>query len=176
MGVKPKFVVKLTGEERALLEDSVKKCKCRPFTNMRYRILLLADQGDAGPAWQDKQIVTALSTSQSTIYLTRKAFVEQGFEAATTRKVREVPPRGFPDGAMEARIVQLACSAPPDHLARWTLQLIANQAIELKIVDSISKTQVWRILKKTNFNRTASNTGASRRSKTRNLSPRWKTL
>jgi hypothetical protein len=55
------------------------------------------------------------------------------------------------DGAQEARLIALACRVPPEGESRWTLRLLAEQAVELKIVKSVSHESVRQALKKTNF-------------------------
>src|SRR4051794_41681966 len=85
------------------------------------RILLKADAADGGPAWPDHRIAEALEVSTSTIERVRQRFVEQGLDAALVRKAQERPSR-LPtlDGRAEARLIALACSAPPDGRAAWT--------------------------------------------------------
>src|SRR4051794_13370878 len=80
----------------------------------------------------------------------RQRFVELGLEAALDRKQRERPPREVKlDGRAEARLIALACSAPPDGRAVWTMQLLADKLVELEVVDSISDETVRLALKKT---------------------------
>lgn len=86
----------------------------------------------------------------------RKRFVEQGLEAAIERKKQEKPSRQrVLDGEGEAKLLSIACSQPPKGRARWTLQLLADELVALKCVDSISDQTVRRTLKKTNSNHTS---------------------
>ena len=69
-----------------------------------------------------------------------------------TRKKRETPPVPAKiDGEVEAHIIALACSEVPEGYSRWTVRLIAEKAVELKIIDSISYVSVHHILKKHNL-------------------------
>jgi hypothetical protein len=92
------------------------------------RILLKADQVDGGPAWPDEHIAEALDVGLSTIARVRQRFVEQGLEAALSRKPQDRPSRQRKlDGRAEARLIDLACAAPPDGRQEWTMQLLADQ-------------------------------------------------
>jgi hypothetical protein len=76
-------------------------------------------------------------------------------DAALAHKPQDRPSRERKlDGAAEARLIALACSAPPDGRARWTLKLLADRMVELEVVDSLSDETVRRTLKKTNSSRT----------------------
>jgi transposase len=124
---------------------------------------LKADASDAGEGWSDSKIMEALDASASMVYRVRQQLVEEGFEAVLNRKVRALPPvpKIF-DGEKEAKLIALACSAAPEGRAGWTLELLANQAVQLKIVDSTSPSTVARTLKKTFSNRISRNNGSSR--------------
>ena len=97
----------------------------------------------------------------------KERFVEQGLEEALRRKERETPPRPIIfDGEFEARLLQLACSKAPAGHQRWTMRLLADKLVELKIVPTVSAMTVCNTLKKTSFSLTAANTGRSRRTTT----------
>ncbi len=115
-----KYVVRLSAEERARLEDMIRKGKNTAQCLLRARILLKADVSEAGEGWSDSRIVEALDTNLLTIYQVRKKLVEKGLEEVLTRKKRETPPvpRIF-DGEKEAKLIALACSKPPAGYARW---------------------------------------------------------
>jgi hypothetical protein len=84
----------------------------------------------------------------------RQRFVEQGLDAALVRKKQDRPSRERKlDGAGEARLIALACAQPPAGRAQWTLQLLADQLVELHVVDTISDETVRQVLKKTNSSR-----------------------
>ena len=126
-------------------------------------ILLQADAGPAGPAWSDAQIRAAFGVSGATIARVRHAVVEEGLDAALYPK-RPAPrlPAKI-DGANEAHLVALACSAPPDGRERWTLRLLEKKVVELQIVDRASDSTIGRALKKTFSGPIAGNAGSSRR-------------
>jgi hypothetical protein len=93
----------------------------------------------------------------------KKRFVEEGLEAALGRKPRQKPPREVRfDGAFEARLIALACSAAPEGRSRWTVRLLADKAVELKFAPSVSHMTVQRILKKTNSSLISGNIGRFR--------------
>lgn len=106
--------VELTNDERAHLSGLIKKGKSSAQSNLKARILLKADQGEAGERWLDKNICTALNTNLSMIGRVRENWVNEGIEAVFMRKKREAPPiRPIFDGEAEARLIALACSEPP---------------------------------------------------------------
>ena len=67
------------------------------------------------------------------------------------------------DGKQEAHLVAVACSAAPEGHTRWTLRLLADQAVKLELTDSISRETVRQVLKKTNSSRGGRRSGASPR-------------
>ena len=145
-----KYVVRLSDEERAMLERLVSVGKAAARKILHARILLAADQGPDGPGWPDERIAEGLVVSERTIGNVRRRLVEGGLEAALNRKKREHPPC-LPklDGKAEARLIALRCGEPPEGRMRWTLQLLADKMVELKVVDSLSYETVRRVLKKT---------------------------
>ena len=89
-----------------------------------------------------------------TVERVRQRFVERGLEAALGRKPQDRPSRERKlDGRAEARLIALACSRPPDGRAAWTLQLLADKLVELRVVDSVCDETVRRVLKKTRSSR-----------------------
>jgi len=160
-GVK-KYIVRLSAEERKYLEDIFRKGRDAAGRLSKARILLKADED-----WSDGRIVEALGSSISTVQRVRRRFVEQGLEAAISRKKRETPPIDpIFDGEKEARLIQLACSEPPPGHARWSLRLLEEKVVELGIVEAASDSTIGRVLKKTNSSLTARHSGSSRRSRT----------
>jgi hypothetical protein len=122
---------------------------------LKARILLKADEGEAGEGWSDGRICEALSTYPVRVELVRKQLVMEGLEAVFTRKKREIPPvPPIFDGEKEARLIALACSKPSAGRARWTLQLLADKLVEMRIVETVSDDTVRLALKKTNFSLT----------------------
>jgi transposase len=153
MGKDAKYVVRLTEEERATLESLVGDRRAAADKRLRARMLLKADVGVGGPSWSDEKIAEAFEVGVSTIHRLRQRLVEEGLEAALVRKPRSRRRVPKLDGEKEARLVTLACSAPPEGRARWTLQLLADKLVELHVVDSISDETVRLRLKKTKSSR-----------------------
>lgn len=157
-----KYRVTLTQEERGQLEHtvSVGKAAARKLTHAR--ILLLADTS-LSKGQPDLDIVKALGVGLRTVERVRKRLVTDGFLAALDHNPQ--PPR--PDkvkikGNVEQKLVQLACSDPPEGRCHWTLQLLADELVVLGQVDSISTETVRQALKKTTSSPGSSRPGASR--------------
>jgi transposase len=145
-----KYRVTLSAAERDELTALIRKGKAAARKLAHARVLLQVDESVAGAKSTDQQVAQALNLSQRTVERVRERFVEQGFAVAllpkpSTRRYE----RAF-DGAQEARLIALACSAPPEGKSRWTLRLLAEQAVELKIIDTVSHESVRQALKKTN--------------------------
>ena len=149
-----KYKVTLTAEERQQLSELIATGKAAALKLAHARILLKADAAGGGPAWPDERIAEAVEVSVATVERVRQRFVEQGLEAALTRKKQGRPSRQRKlDGRAEARLIALACSQPPAGRATWTLQLLADKLVELRIVDSVCDETVRRALKKTSSSR-----------------------
>jgi transposase len=149
-----KYKVTLTAEERNSLQQLIAAGKAAAKKLIHARILLKADAAPGGPAWTDARIAEALEVHVNTVERLRERFVEQGLDAALGRKKQDRPSRARTlDGKAEARLIALACSEPPQGRARWTLRLLADQLVELEIVDTVSTETVRRTLKKTNSSR-----------------------
>jgi DNA-binding MarR family transcriptional regulator len=150
-----KYIVRLSAEERVTLEAIINKGRHAASALLKARILLKADVSEPGEGWSDSRIVKALDTSPATVSRTRQRLVEEGFDAVLTRKhsPNSARKRIF-DGAAEAKLIALACSPPPRGRARWTLELLEDKVVELKIVDRASDNTIGRTLKKTFSNRT----------------------
>jgi transposase len=147
-----KYRVTLPDDERQNLITLVSKGKAAARTISRARILLLADEREAGPAWSDDRIVEALGISRRTVERTREKWVESGLEAALNHKRTPRPQSKRLDGEAEARLVQLACSEAPDGREHWTMQMLADKLVELEIVETVSDETVRTTLKKMNSN------------------------
>jgi len=162
-----KYVVKLTAEERERLDTLIRNGKHAAQRLMKARILLKADASEMGEGWSDSRIAAALDISVATVARTRQQLVEEGFASVLARKhsPASARPRIF-DGAAEAKLIALACSKPPKGRKRWTLQLLEEQVVELKIVDRASDNTIGRTLKKTRSNRIFKSNGSSRRTPT----------
>lgn len=166
----PRYRVTLAEEERRELEALTRRGKINAKKFAYARALLLCDAGSNGPAWTVADTAEALGVTSRTIEHLKKRFVEEGFEAALERKQSGKPPREVKfDGAFEARLITLACSSAPEGRKRWTVRLLADKVVELKIAPDVSHMTVQRILKKTNLNLISANTGKSRRKGVRRL-------
>jgi transposase len=149
-----KYKVTLTAEERQQLTDLIASGKGAAKKLTHARILLKVDAAEDGPAWTDERIAEALEVSVATVERVRQRFVELGLDAALTRKKQDRPSRQRTlDGRAEARLIALACSAPPEGRKEWTMQLLADRLVELEIVPEISDETVRRTLKKTSSSR-----------------------
>jgi transposase len=147
--------VRLTEEQRADLTRRLQREALTQRQRRRFQILLLADRGQS-----DAQIAQATGASDSTVERLRQRFAREGFAATCTEKPRSGAPAKL-DGKQEALIVALACSDAPDGHAQWSAGLLANRAVELEIVETVSESTVRRLLKKTRSSRGRSSRGAS---------------
>ena len=145
-----RYVVTLTPDERKHLEALTRAGKRSARTITRARVLLLADQGDGGPGWEDRRVAEALGCGHRTVERIRERFVTDGLDAALTHQAPAKPPRApVLDGKAEAKLVALACAATPDGRKAWTLRMLADKLVELEVVASVSHETVRRVLKKT---------------------------
>jgi transposase len=139
--------VVLTVAERDVLEKFVRHGKKSARAITRARILLLSAEGR--PA---KALATMLGVSRGTIYNVRKQYKKQEY-AHILDVLHEAPRSGRPikiDSRVEANVTMIACSAPPEGSARWTLHMIADKLVQLAVIDAISHESIRRTLKKTN--------------------------
>jgi len=152
-----KYVVGLSGEERAELEALTRKGTASARRLKRALVLLAADDGD-----KDEEVAAKARVHVTTVEQIRKRCVEEGLEAALSERPR---PGKAPllDGRQEAYLIALACSQPPAGRAEWTMKLLAGQIVELEIVDSISDETVRRTLKKGMLSPGSARSGASPR-------------
>ena len=143
-----KYLVRLRDEERAVCEATVKSEKGKSEKLRRAVILLKADAD--GPGWNDEKISEAVGCRTRTVENVRREFVLEGFEAALVRKKRATPPTPkLLDGAGEAKLIAMRLGKPPAGYGHWTLRLLADQLVELEVVESISPETVRQTLKKT---------------------------
>ena len=154
-----KYMVRLTPEERQHFSTLISTGRAAAAKLLHARILLKADVREGSRCWTDAEIAAALDTSESTVHRVRQAFVEQGWEAALARQRPTGRQYRKLDGAQEAQLIALACSAPPTGRARWTLKLLADKLVTLDVVDRISAECVRTTLKKMTSNRGGRNTG-----------------
>src|SRR5262245_33798237 len=170
-----KYRVTLTAVERADLEPLVSRGRAAARKLTHARILLLADDSQGGER-PDEEIVAALGTSPRTVSRVRRLLVTEGFDVALCR--RPQPPR--PDkikvkGDIEQRLVELACSDPPEGRCHWTVRLLADELVALGLVDRVGLETVRLALKKTTSSRGSPSPGVSRRTRTSSSSGAWRT-
>jgi hypothetical protein len=150
-----KYHIKLTVSERSELTAITLKQKVNAQMKLRAQILLACDEGENGPSKTDLAITKELPVSLRTIEHLREWACEVGpITALGPRPNSRVYLRKL-DGRAEARLITIAKEDPPAGRATWTMQLLADRLVELKIVDSISDDTVHRTLKKTNLNLTS---------------------
>lgn len=142
-----KYIVRLSDEERGILNEVVKKLKGSGQKVRRAQVLLKADAD--GPAWTDAKIAEAFGCRTKTVENIRQSLVERGFEVTLDGKQREQPatPKRL-DGKQEAQVIATRLGSAPKGYANWTLRLLARQVVELEIVDAVSHETVRRMLKK----------------------------
>ncbi len=147
--MKPKkYQVYLNAEQHKELEGITKRGKHSTAMIKRANILFELDE-NAGSVSTQEEIAKASKTSTVTVYNVSKQFAQEGLTATLYRKKRETPPiQSIATGDVEARIIALACSEPPKGRTRWTLRLLEEKVVELKIVDAISDNTIGRLLKK----------------------------
>ena len=153
-----KLRIELTDSQRKSLEQIVRKGTSSAMEIRRANVLLLADE--AGDRRRQKDVVIAkmLGISAQAVHDIKFKFLDRSDSAddpakGVRRKKRASPPVPAKcTGDVEAMIIAIACSAPPEDRGRWTLRLISERVVELGILASISHVQVGRILKKTSLN------------------------
>jgi hypothetical protein len=146
-----RWIVRLEAEERDRLEQMVRVGKAAAYKIRHANVLLAVDESPAGRRRTDMDIAKTLGVTTRSIEMLRRRFVEQGLEACLARKAQERPSREpIFDGKKEAKLIALACGPVPQGRTRWTLELLADRAVALRIVERCSDETVRRVLKKTN--------------------------
>jgi hypothetical protein len=146
-----KFKVTLEREEREELKAIVQKGKHKSQRVVNALILLNCDEGQfQDHALRNEDVAAVLRISMRKIDRVKRRFVEEGLETALTGRKGDRLYEKKADGDFEAHVVALSCSAPPEGFTRWSLRLLADRAVELRYIDSISYETVRRVLKKRN--------------------------
>jgi putative transposase len=137
----------LSDEQREHLDNLIRSGNAPARVQTRARILLHSDRSQ-GQARPDREVTQAVRVNPATVVRTRKAFLDEGMEAALYDKPR---PGAAPKvtGDIEAKLITLVCSDAPAGRSRWTLRLLADKMVELNYIDSISNVTVYQRLKKT---------------------------
>ena len=145
-----KYTVTLTKQEREELSQIISKGKHRSQTYRSAYILLNKDEGDHSEGLvTNEEVAKVLKISMRTIDRVKRRFVEEGFEVCLSRKPTSRVYERKIDGEREAKLISIACSEPPQGMAKWSLRLLADKMVELEYVESLSYETVRRVLKKT---------------------------
>jgi hypothetical protein len=146
-----KYKVTLGREERSALETLIQKGSHRSQKVMNALVLLNCDEGPfQKQRMKNEDVARVLRISMRKIDRVKRRFVEDGFEIALAGHKAERAYEKKADGDFEAHLVALSCSEPPEGFARWSLRLLADRAVELRYIDSISYETIRRVLKKRN--------------------------
>jgi transposase len=151
-----KYRVDLTADERETLLGLIRYGKAAARQGPRARILLKAEEG-----LSDEEIAEEVATRPVTVERTRRRVVEENLAALTERPRTGAPPRLT--GKAEAPRIAVTCSPAPAGRERWTLRLLAAEAVALGLADPLSYETVRQLLKKTNSSPGHINKGASPR-------------
>jgi transposase len=145
-----KYIVRLEAEERLRLEQLVRVGKAAAYRIRHANILLAVDESEGGAKMKDVEAARAFGVGVRSIESLRRRLVEEGLEAALDRKkqVRPSIEKMF-DGEKEAKLIAIACGPKPAGRTRWTLELLAERVVRLKIVEHCSRQTVMRTLQKT---------------------------
>lgn len=151
--MRPKtYHVTLTTEQRAQLNSISHSSRHSERERKRARVLLLTDEAQEGGSNSDKEVAAQVKVSLPMVGTVRQRFVLRGLASTVHRKEQEKRKERLLDGAGEAHLIALVCSAPPDGHQRWSLHLLKDTLIEQQIVDTISHEAVRQTLKKMNLN------------------------
>ncbi len=147
------YTIKLSKTE---VDDLRKIISKGSHTSQAFRaayILLNCDKGDysADPEIKNSEISRVLKVGERTIDRVKKKFIEEGFDNVLDRRPSPQNYTKKVDGDIEAKLVSLCCSEPPEGFAKWSLRLLADKMVELKYIDYISHVTVGEVLKKTNL-------------------------
>jgi len=142
------YKVELSEEERDKLEKIVSSGKSAARTIRRSNILLSTND-KRKPKLPIREVADIYNVSPNTVNTIRKSYAEKGLDGTIKRKKRETPPVAPKiTGEVEAKIIALSCTSPPEGYCRWTIRLLTKKVIELGYIDSIGRTSVNEVLKK----------------------------
>jgi transposase len=161
-----KVSVCLSDHQRQVLRR-LARTGTHPSAQVRRAQILLKADADGPDAWSDTRIGKTLGCSFMTVRRVRQQFVAEGLDATLHRKRPTGRQYRKLDGRQEAQLVAIACSSAPQGRSRWTMTLLADRLVELKVVESIDPATVWRTLKKTRSSPGSSSSGLFRPSKAR---------
>ncbi len=146
-----KYKVTLTSEERQGLQRMTAKGSHKSQKILNALILLNCDEGKFQEVRTTNEVIAkVLNVSMKKVDRVKRRFVEESLETALHGRKGERVYERKADGDVEAHLIALSCSKPPEGFARWSLRLLAGQAVELGYVENISYETVRRVLKKRN--------------------------
>lgn len=146
---KVRYHVRLSDEERKTLLKMVSMGSASAKSIMHANVLLAADENAEGTKKSETEIAELFHVHPQTVHTIRQQYSEHGLQVALGRKKRSTPPvEPKLTGEVEAKIIALSCSTPPPGRSKWTLRLLADKAVELQYIESISHVAVGRLLKK----------------------------
>jgi len=146
------YTIKLTKSEVEELQSIISKGSHTSQTFRTAYILLNCDEGLFSEKVTNEQISKVLKVGLRTIDRVKKKFIEEGLDLSLERRPSQRVYETKVDGDLEAKLVTLCCSEPPEGFAKWSLRLLADKMVELNYVESISHVTVRSVLKKTNLN------------------------
>ena len=141
-----KYRIRLTLQEREQLRNILRKKRCAAARQSHARILLKADEEVPEGGLPDPDIAAAVEVSVATVERVRRRFVEHGLESALARKAPDREYERRLDGVAEAKLIAVACGAPPEGRVRWTLRLLADRLVELEVVEAVCHETVRQTL------------------------------
>jgi len=147
------YTIKLSQSEVEELTSIIKKGSHSSQAFRSAYILLNCDKGEFSENTEIKnsEICKILRIGERTIDRVKKKFIEEGFGSVLDRRPSTQNYIKKVDGDIEAKLVSLCCSQPPDGFAKWSLRLLADKMVELKYIDYISHVTIGGVLKKTNL-------------------------
>jgi transposase len=161
-----KVEVRLNDDQRRILSKLI-RTGTHPAAQVRRAQILLKSDADGPDAWSDTRVGKTIGCSFMTVRRVRQQFVSEGLDASLHRKRPTGRQYRKLDGKQEAQLIAVACSPAPAGRSRWTMTLLANRLVELKVVESIDPATVWRTLKKTRSSRGSSSSGSFHPRRTR---------
>ena len=154
-----KYRVTLSADERTQLQTLLTSGRMQVRAMKRAQVLLKADESADGPAWTDATIGHAFDVHPMTVVGIRKRYVEQGLDALVHGRYTGHNP-AIVTGEVEAHLIALTCSEPPNGREHWTMQLLADKLVALSVVTQISDETVRQTLKKMRSSPGSSSNGA----------------
>jgi transposase len=153
MGRGKRDKIYLSAEQRQRLEEISRNGHAPAKKIVHAQVLLMSDEGELAPKrWTDPEIAAALNLHRNSVGRIRQRFLQQGEVPALNRQVRKTPPVSPKvDGHVEAQLIALCCSPPPEGRQHWSTRLLTSQLKARQIITEISRETVRRTLKKMNY-------------------------